>query len=44
MDRDSRLMRKERPFVFTNVKDGKGVEAVLDFIVTRGGLAPSAVA
>jgi len=44
MDRDSRLMRKERPFVFTNVKDGKGVDAVLDFIVTRGGLAPSAVA
>lgn len=44
MDRDSRLMRKERPFVFTNVKDGKGVDAVLDFIVARGGLAPSAVA
>jgi len=44
MDRDSRLMRKERPFVFTNVKDGKGVDAVLDFIVARGGLAPSATA
>ena len=44
MDRDSRLMRKERPFVFTNVKDGKGVDAVLDFIVARGGLAASAVA
>ncbi|MCC4244576.1 urease accessory protein UreG [Stappia indica] len=44
MDRDSRLMRKERPFVFTNVKDGKGVSDVLDFIVARGGLAASAVA
>lgn len=44
MDRDSRLMRKERPFVFTNVKDGKGVDAVLDFIVARGGLSPSATA
>ncbi|QGZ35133.1 urease accessory protein UreG [Stappia indica] len=44
MDRDSRLMRKERPFVFTNVKDGKGVSDVLDFIIARGGLAPSAVA
>ena len=42
MDRDSRLMRKERPFVFTNVKDGKGVSDVLDFIIARGGLAPSA--
>lgn len=44
MDRDSRLMRKERPFVFTNVKDGKGVDDVLDFIVARGGLTASAVA
>ncbi|WP_249691894.1 urease accessory protein UreG [Stappia sp. WLB 29] len=44
MDRDSRLMRKERPFVFTNVKEGKGVSDVLDFIVARGGLAASAVA
>ena len=44
MDRDSRLMRKERPFVFTNVKDGKGVSDVLDFIIARGGLVPSAVA
>jgi urease accessory protein len=39
MDRDSRMMRKARPFVFTNVKDGTGVEAVERFIVERGGLA-----
>lgn len=44
MDRDSRLMRKERPFTFTNVKDGKGVGEVLDFIVSRGGLATAGAA
>lgn len=44
MDRDSRLMRKERPFTFTNVKDGKGVDEVLDFIVLRGGLASAGTA
>ena len=42
MDRDSRIMRKERPFVFTNVKAGTGVEEVLEFIVARGGLARAA--
>jgi urease accessory protein len=44
MDRDARLMRKARPFVFANVRDGKGVDEVLDFIVARGGLAPAEVA
>jgi urease accessory protein len=38
MDRDSKMMRKERPFVFTNVRGGEGVEAVERFIVERGGL------
>jgi urease accessory protein len=42
MDRDSRIMRKERPFVFTNVKAGTGVDEVLEFIVARGGLARAA--
>jgi urease accessory protein len=31
-------MRKQRPFVFTNMKSGEGVQAVADFIVARGGL------
>ena len=39
MDRDSKMMRKQRPFVFTNVRGGEGVEAVERFIVERGGLA-----
>jgi urease accessory protein len=38
MDRDSKMMRKERPYVFTNVRGGIGVEAVEKFIVERGGL------
>jgi len=38
MDRDSRRMRGERPFVFTNLRAGQGVEAICRFIETRGGL------
>ena len=36
MDRDSRRMRGERPFVFTNLKTGEGVDAVVRFIEERG--------
>ncbi len=36
MDRDARRMRGERPFVFTNMKTGEGLDAVIDHIVTRG--------
>jgi urease accessory protein len=38
MDRDARTMRGARPFVFTNIRSGEGVEAVARFIVERGGL------
>jgi urease accessory protein len=41
MDRDSRKMRGERPFVFTNVRAGDGVDAVARFIVAKGGLNPA---
>ncbi len=38
MDRDSRKMRGERPFMFTNLKENKGVAEIADFIVSKGGL------
>jgi urease accessory protein len=36
MDRDARKMRGTRPFVFTNLKTGTGVEDVCAFIVREG--------
>jgi urease accessory protein len=39
MDRDSKLMRDDRPFQFTNIPAGEGVDAVVDFIIAAGGLA-----
>ncbi len=38
MDRDSRRMRGDRPFVFTNIRAGHGVEEVARFIEKSGGL------
>jgi urease accessory protein len=38
MDRDARQMRGERPFVFTNLKTGEGVDRIVDFVTTQGGL------
>ncbi|MFA5984747.1 MAG: urease accessory protein UreG [Methylococcaceae bacterium] len=42
MDRDAKKMRGERPFVFTNIKADKGVEAVVDFIIKQGMLLDAA--
>jgi len=39
MDRDSRRMRGERPFLFTNLKAGVGLEDVVGFILAMGGFA-----
>jgi urease accessory protein len=41
MDRDARKMRGERPFVFTNLKSGEGLDAVLAFVI-REGMLPAA--
>jgi len=42
MDRDARKMRGQRPFVFTNMKNGEGLERVIAHIEERGGLARAA--
>ena len=38
MDRDSKKMRGDRPFVFTNLKKGDGLKAVEAFIISAGML------
>jgi urease accessory protein len=32
MERDARKMRGPRPFLFTNLKSGQGLDAVIGFI------------
>jgi urease accessory protein len=39
MDRDAKKMRGERPFVFANVRAGKGVADIAAFIAKQGGLS-----
>jgi urease accessory protein len=42
MERNAGRMREDRPFVFTNLKAGDGgVERIVDFIATQGGLHTS---
>ncbi len=36
MDRDAKRMRGDRPFVFTNLRAGQGVQEIIDFIVKQG--------
>ena len=38
MERDAKKMRGVRPFVFTNLKIGSGVDTVMQFIADKGGL------
>lgn len=39
MDRDARKMRGDKPFVFTNLIRGDGLQTIIDFIVEQGMLA-----
>jgi urease accessory protein len=42
MEADALRMRGKRPFVFTNLKSGEGVEQIARFLVQKGGLAATA--
>jgi urease accessory protein len=42
MERDARKMRGERPFLFTCLKENKGVEEIADFVARAGGLDATA--
>ena len=44
MDRDAKKMRGVRPFYFTNLKAGKGVAEIAEFIIELGGLEKRAIA
>jgi len=39
MDADTKRMRGERPYVFTNMKTKQGLQPIMNFIAKRGGLA-----
>ncbi|MFV8816511.1 urease accessory protein UreG [Haliea sp. E17] len=43
MDRDAKKMRGERPFVFSNLKAGEGLDAIIAFIVREGMLPERAI-
>jgi urease accessory protein len=38
MERDARKMRGERPFVFSNLRTGQGVDEIIDFVIEQGML------
>ncbi|WP_304440826.1 GTP-binding protein, partial [Oleiphilus sp. HI0128] len=38
MDQDSKKMRGERPFVFSNLKKAEGLDKIIDFIISEGML------
>ena len=41
MDRDAKKMRGDRPFVFSNLKTGQGLDEIVRFILTQGLLEKS---
>ena len=42
MEEDTKRMRGQRPYVFSNIRGGVGVDAIMQFIVRAGGLAAAA--
>ena len=41
MEEDTKRMRGQRPYVFSNIRGGVGVDAIAAFIERAGGLAPA---
>ena len=39
MESDTQRMRPQRPFVFTSLRNGEGVERIAEFVIEKGGLA-----
>jgi urease accessory protein len=39
MKTDTQRMRRQRPFVFTNLRSGVGVDRIAEFVIEKGGLA-----
>jgi urease accessory protein len=39
MESDARRMRTTRPFIFSDLKSGQGVDEIAGFILEKGGLA-----
>ncbi len=44
MESDTKRMRGDRPFVFSNLKTGEGLDKIIDFIVYQGMLDTATVA
>jgi urease accessory protein len=42
METDALRMRVKRPFVFTNLKSGEGVDLIANFVIKTGGLVETA--
>lgn len=43
MDSDTKRMRGDRPYVFSNMKTKEGLDTIAGFIVAAGGLDAEAV-
>lgn len=39
MESDTRKQRGERPFVFTNMREGNGIDTIIRFLQNKGGLS-----
>ena len=39
MEHDARRMRGDKPFVFTNLKNGEGLSGVIEFVIRQGMLS-----